>query len=148
MSDLIIVIDKSKFRVNVIDPGQGTVDPRRVHSCRCAIGAEGFRTPSDEYKLGLRTLRPDWEAPAWVEPPIVPGRTYEFGSMLNPYMHGLITLRAIDEEGIARTGYAIHGTKNEASIPGPGSHGCIRLKKSDILWLYQHTVDNTLVIIR
>lgn len=148
MSDLIIVIDKGKFTLDVIDPGQGAANPRRVHTCPCAIGAEGFRTPADEYKMGARSRTPDWMAPKWAESPLVPGRIYEFGMMFNPYAHGLITLHAIDEQGQTRTGYAIHGTKNEASIPGPGSHGCIRLKKVDILWLYQHTIDNTLVIIR
>ncbi len=144
----IIVVDKSKYQLVVIDPGNGTQDPKRLRVCPCAIGMEGFRTPSDEYKTGPRSRAPDWQAPQWAEPPLTAGEIYKFGTLYNPYQHGLISLRALDEQGKPRTGYALHGTKNEASIPGAASHGCIRLKRADILWLYEHIADNTLVIIR
>ena len=150
MSDknLIIIIDRDKFRLDVIDPGAGSEDPKRVHSCRCAVGMEGFETPKDEYKTGPRSRTPDWRAPSWAETPLTPGTIYEFGTPFNPYQHGLISIHAIDQKGERRTGYALHGTKNEASIPGYASHGCIRLKEKDIKWLYTHIPDNTLVIIR
>ncbi len=148
MSNLIVVIDRKRFKLDVIDVKRGDKDPKRVYSCRCAVGAEGYRTPADEYKTGPRSRTPDWRAPSWAEAPLEPGTIYKFGTQLNPYENGLISLRAVDEKGEPRTGYALHGTKNEASIPGAASHGCIRLKKKDIFWLYSHLKDNTLVIIR
>lgn len=148
MTEFVVVVDKKKFTLDVIDPGEGISNPERIYHCRCAVGMEGFRTPSDEYKTGAKSRTPDWQAPSWAEAPLVPGRIYEYGTQFNPYNHGLISLHAIDEKGHARTGYALHGTKNEASIPGAASHGCIRLKEKDIKWLYQNLPANTLVIIR
>lgn len=149
MSDgLVIIVDRDLFQVQVVDPGLPGDNPERVRSMRCAVGMTGFRTPVDEYKTGARTLTPDWRAPSWVEPPLEPGKIYEFGEPFNPYRHGLISLRALDAKGNPRTGYAIHGTTNEASIPGAASHGCIRLKEHHIKWLYDNIPDNTLVIIR
>lgn len=148
MSNLIVVVDRKRFRLDVIDPGVGEDNPLRIHSCRCAVGMEGYRTPADEYKTANRSRKPDWLAPSWAESPLVPGRIYKYGSQFNPYASGLITLKALDEHGDPRTGYALHGTKNEASIPGAASHGCIRLMHHDVDWLYKNLLDNTLVIIR
>lgn len=94
MSSLVIVVDKKKFTLDVIDPGDGAEDPKRVHHCRCAVGMEGFRTPSDEYKTGPRSRTPDWMAPRWAEEPLHPGTIYEYGTQFNPYMHGLKIGRA------------------------------------------------------
>lgn len=33
-------------------------------------------------------------------------------------------------------GYYFHGTDNEASVGSAASHGCIRMRKDDILWMY------------
>jgi lipoprotein-anchoring transpeptidase ErfK/SrfK len=148
MSNLIVIVDRKHFRVDVIDPGPNEDNPLRIHSCRCAVGMEGYRTPADEYKTGPRSRKPDWLAPSWAEMPLTPGRVYKYGSQFNPYAGGLISLKAIDEKGEPRTGYALHGTKNEASIPGAASHGCIRLLDADIKWMYDNLKENTLVIIR
>ncbi len=33
-------------------------------------------------------------------------------------------------------GYYFHGTDNEASIGSAASHGCIRMRRDDVLWMY------------
>jgi lipoprotein-anchoring transpeptidase ErfK/SrfK len=144
---MIVVVDRKQFTLEVWNPGPGAERAKRVHHCRVAVGMEGFATPKGVYETGPRSRTPDWRAPAWVDPPMVPGQIYHFGSPANPYQAGLISLHGQSRSGVPREGYAIHGTKNEASIPGRASHGCIRVKSNDLLWLYEHLEDNTIVVI-
>lgn len=44
-------------------------------------------------------------------------------------------------------GYYFHGTDNEASIGTNASHGCIRMRKDDILWMYSNVPVGTQVYI-
>ena len=44
-------------------------------------------------------------------------------------------------------GYYFHGTDNEASIGSAASHGCIRMRKNDILWMYRNVPVGTPVYI-
>jgi hypothetical protein len=44
-------------------------------------------------------------------------------------------------------GYYFHGTDNEASVGTAASHGCLRMHKDDILWMYEHVPVGTAVYI-
>lgn len=44
-------------------------------------------------------------------------------------------------------GYYFHGTDNEASVGSAASHGCIRMRKDDILWMYDEVPVGTPVYI-
>ncbi|MBV9773802.1 MAG: L,D-transpeptidase [Gemmatimonadetes bacterium] len=44
-------------------------------------------------------------------------------------------------------GYYFHGTDDESSIGQAASHGCIRMHKKDILWMYDHVPVGTRVYI-
>jgi lipoprotein-anchoring transpeptidase ErfK/SrfK len=44
-------------------------------------------------------------------------------------------------------GYYFHGTDNPASVGSAASHGCIRMYKDDILWMYRNVPVGTLVYI-
>jgi lipoprotein-anchoring transpeptidase ErfK/SrfK len=44
-------------------------------------------------------------------------------------------------------GYYFHGTDNEASVGSAASHGCLRMRKDDILWMYDHVPVGTPVYI-
>jgi lipoprotein-anchoring transpeptidase ErfK/SrfK len=44
-------------------------------------------------------------------------------------------------------GYYFHGTQNEGSIGSAASHGCIRMRKDDVLWMYEHVPVGTEVYI-
>jgi lipoprotein-anchoring transpeptidase ErfK/SrfK len=46
-----------------------------------------------------------------------------------------------------RDGYYFHGTENEASIGSAASAGCIRMRRADILWMYENVPVGTLVYI-
>ena len=44
-------------------------------------------------------------------------------------------------------GYYFHGTDNEASVGTAASHGCIRMRRADILWMYDNVPLGTPVYI-
>jgi lipoprotein-anchoring transpeptidase ErfK/SrfK len=44
-------------------------------------------------------------------------------------------------------GYYFHGTDKESTVGDAVSHGCIRLRKDDILWMYDHVPVGTSVYI-
>jgi hypothetical protein len=44
-------------------------------------------------------------------------------------------------------GYYFHGTKNEGSIGTAASHGCIRMLRDDVLWMYENVPVGTPVYI-
>jgi lipoprotein-anchoring transpeptidase ErfK/SrfK len=44
-------------------------------------------------------------------------------------------------------GYYFHGTDNESSVGAAASHGCLRMHKEDILWMYHHVPVGTAVYI-
>jgi L,D-transpeptidase catalytic domain len=45
-------------------------------------------------------------------------------------------------------GYLIHGTTNQASIGEASTHGCIRVRDDDLLWLFDNVPLGTRVVIR
>jgi lipoprotein-anchoring transpeptidase ErfK/SrfK len=143
----VTVVDRYRFTLEVWEPGPGDAPARRLHHCRVAVGRIGYTTPRGVFETGLRTPKPDWKAPAWVDAPLVPGRIYPFGDMQNPYHAGLISIHGQGPHGEDREGYALHGTVSPESIPGRASHGCVRLHDDDLLWLYDHLPDNALVVI-
>ena len=46
-----------------------------------------------------------------------------------------------------RDGYYFHGTKDESSIGSAASAGCIRMRRADILWMYENVPVGTAVYI-
>lgn len=44
-------------------------------------------------------------------------------------------------------GYYFHGTNNEASIGTAASHGCIRMRRDDVIWMYENVPVGTEVYI-
>nr|MBA2669675.1 L,D-transpeptidase [Gemmatimonadota bacterium] len=46
-----------------------------------------------------------------------------------------------------RDGYYFHGTQNEASIGSAASAGCIRMRRADILWMFENVPVGTAVYI-
>ena len=44
-------------------------------------------------------------------------------------------------------GYYFHGTDNESSVGDAASHGCLRMLRDDILWMYSHVPTGTPVYI-
>ena len=89
-----------------------------------------FVTPRGEFRVIAKAPNPEWRKPDWayvetgepIPPPDDPARTVQ-GEL------GAFVLNLGD-------GYLIHGTKNEALLGRPASHGCVRLGAADLKDLY------------
>ncbi|HWB98716.1 MAG TPA: L,D-transpeptidase [Bryobacteraceae bacterium] len=83
-----------------------------------AVGAASSPSPTGTYTLVERLANPTWYHPGKVVPP---GRDNPLGTRWL---------------GLSRKGYGIHGTNRPRSIGRPVSHGCIRMRNSDVEDLY------------
>lgn len=100
-----------------------------------------FVTPRGQFRVIGKAEAPKWRKPDWayveageaVPPPDDPARLVE--GELGAYVLNL------------GDGYLIHGTKNEALLGRPASHGCVRLAAADLKDLYAKTTTGTRVFI-
>ena len=79
-----------------------------------AVGAAASPTPSGTYKIAQRVANPTWYGPDRV---VGPGKDNPVGTRWL---------------GLSRKGYGIHGTNNPRSIGKRASHGCVRMRNSDV----------------
>ena len=93
-------------------------DGRVVKTYPVAVGAAATPSPAGNFTVAERVSHPTWYRPGKVVPP---GK----GNPLGPRWIGL-----------SRKGYGIHGTSNPRSIGRPASHGCIRMRNSDVEELF------------
>ncbi|MCL4403076.1 MAG: L,D-transpeptidase [Acidobacteria bacterium] len=83
-----------------------------------AVGAPKNPTPAGIYEVVGRIPEPTWYGPHRIVPP---GKGNPLGT------------RWI---GLSRKGYGIHGTNNPRSIGRRASHGCVRMRNSDVEQLF------------
>jgi lipoprotein-anchoring transpeptidase ErfK/SrfK len=93
-------------------------DDRTVKIYPVAVGAAATPSPTGSFTVAARVSHPTWYGPGKVVPP---GKSNPLGP------------RWI---GLSRKGYGIHGTSNPHSIGRPASHGCIRMRNSDVEELF------------
>jgi len=79
-----------------------------------AVGAAASPTPSGTYRIAQRVANPTWYGPDKV---VGPGKDNPVGTRWL---------------GLSRKGYGIHGTNNPRSIGKRASHGCVRMRNSDV----------------
>jgi L,D-transpeptidase-like protein len=116
-----LVIDRTRLRAQFFDRG------RPVWSAPVGIGAPATPTPD-----GLFWVREQFVLPDQV--------------FYGPYAFGTSAYASItDWPGGGVVG--LHGTSLPQLIPGRPSHGCIRLRNEDILWLAYHMQNGTPVAI-
>ena len=126
---------------------------RLLWAADCSVGRGGtirdrktgrswlFATPRGEFRIITKIDSPAWIKPDWafveskepVPPPQDPSRKVE----------GELGKYALD----IGDGYLIHGTKNEAALGTPVSHGCIRLGAGPLEKLYKAAPTGTKVYI-
>jgi len=87
---------------------------RVVKIYRTAVGAASSPTPSGTYKIAQRVANPTWYGPDKV---VGPGKDNPVGTRWL---------------GLSRKGYGIHGTNNPRSIGKRASHGCVRMRNTDV----------------
>ncbi|HET9401616.1 MAG TPA: L,D-transpeptidase [Candidatus Acidoferrales bacterium] len=102
-------------------------DDRVVKIYRVATGATATPSPSGSYRIAQRVSDPTYYHPGKV---IVAGADNPLG----PRWIGLDT-----------PGYGIHGTNEPASIGHAASHGCIRMRNSDVEDLFERVQEGDAV---
>jgi lipoprotein-anchoring transpeptidase ErfK/SrfK len=85
-----------------------------------AVGAKVTPSPAGEFRIANRLTNPGWYTPGKVVPP---------GTKENP-----LGTRWI---GLSEKGFGIHGTNAPKSIGKRASHGCIRMRNTDVEELFE-----------
>jgi LysM repeat protein len=102
-----------------------------VRSFRVALGKPGMETPTGHWvvKANGKLISPTWTDP-------VTGKTYEAQDPDCPLGSRWIGLEGVEGAAKGRTGFAIHGTRDEAGLGAARSRGCIRLFDEDVKLVY------------
>lgn len=117
----LVIVNKDSLRVAYYENG------KLIKSMPCAIGKSSTPTPSGNRTVVNKIVNPYYSK-----------KGIAGGNPRNP-----LGCRWI---GIGNS-YGLHGTNNESSVGKRVSDGCIRLYKSDIIWLYNKITIGTHVII-
>ncbi|MEA2478314.1 MAG: hypothetical protein QOJ07_236 [Thermoleophilaceae bacterium] len=112
---------------------------RRVRTYRVAVGAAGYDTPRGLHHVLSKEVNPTWHVPNRPWAGNLAGQTIPPGDPRNPLKARFIALGG---------GVGFHGTADLASIGQAASHGCIRMRISDVIDLYGKTPVGTPVLIR
>jgi lipoprotein-anchoring transpeptidase ErfK/SrfK len=110
-----------------------------VRRYRVAVGAAGYETPRGIRRVQSKQRNPAWHAPNRPWAGELAGQTIPPGDPRNPLKAAFISLG---------NGIGFHGTADLASIGTNASHGCIRMRVSDVLHLYRKVPVGTRVLIR
>jgi lipoprotein-anchoring transpeptidase ErfK/SrfK len=132
-----------------------------------------FQTPRGRMSITQKERDPVWVPPNWHYHEIARNRGLEVVDMssaapdalagfpegVEPIADGKIYIPPYGSPqrrhrgvlGVAKLemydGYYFHGTNNEASVGTAASHGCIRMLRDDILWMYENVPVGTEVFI-
>lgn len=106
---------------------------------RVAVGAAGYDTPAGMHHVLYKERNPTWHVPNRPWAGSLAGQTIPPGDPRNPLKARFIALGG---------GVGFHGTADLASIGQAASHGCIRMRIPDVIYLYNRTPVGTPVLIR
>ncbi|OSO94376.1 L,D-transpeptidase [Cylindrospermopsis raciborskii CENA303] len=124
-----VVVDLSDRRVYVY------LYDQVVASYPIAVGKKGWETPTGTFKVIHKEHHPIWKHP-------ITGKIFEAGtdSPLGDRWIGFWS------DGKNEIGF--HGTPNKDLIGGAVSHGCLRMRNSDVRMLYEQVDLGTFVSVR
>ena len=125
-----VVIDKSENKLALYENG------KLIKTFSVATGAKPSDTPEGLFSV-LNKVK---NRPYYKE-------HIKGGEPRNPLGDRWIGL-LVKVKGKTSYAYAIHGTNQESSIGKHISHGCIRMHKKDIHWLYENIKIDTPVLIQ
>lgn len=103
-----------------------------IASYPVAIGRPEYPTPTGEFKVFEMIVNPAWQSP-WT------------GEVETPGIDGSLGLRWIGFVEMSNGVIGFHGTPNVASIGQAASHGCVRMRNTDIVKMYEHVQVGTIV---
>jgi lipoprotein-anchoring transpeptidase ErfK/SrfK len=129
----VITIDRAHFKLRLF---------KRLRLDRTypiAVGLPDYPTPTGLYSITNKAVNPAWSAPdaPWA------------GAYRNEVVSGGAPDNPLKARWLGITGgVGIHGTAAEYSIGSRASHGCIRMRVSDVIALYPRVPVGTPVLIR
>lgn len=129
----VITIDRGGFRLRLFKR------LRFARSYPIAVGMAGYETPRGLFRITNKRVNPAWTAPNRPWAGSYAGRTVPGGAPDNP-----LKARWLGVTGSV----GIHGTAEAWSIGTRASHGCIRMRVSDVIDLYPRVPYGTPVLIR
>lgn len=102
-----------------------------VKSYKVGLGRPEHTTPTGRWMVapGGKMISPTWTDPDT-------GRTYLGSDPDYPLGSRWIALDGIEGDAKGRTGFALHGTKEPATIGTLSSRGCVRLHNGDVIEVY------------
>lgn len=133
-----IVINLADMRLFYYPPGQDTVVTFPI-----AIGKRGWRTPKGQTSVIGKRRNPTWTPPASIRREAAK-RGKKLKKVYRASPSNPLGTRALR---LGLPGYLIHGTNKPYSIGKRISHGCIRLRRSDIEHLFDLVAVDTPVTI-
>lgn len=126
--DLALVVSLQSRQLSVLQQGEVTL------SFPIAVGQAEWETPMGQFRITQMEKDPTWQHP-------ITGEIVEAGPD-NP-----LGARWIGFWSDGRSQIGFHGTNQEDSIGQAISHGCIRLRNSDIRDLYEQVSIGVLVTV-
>jgi lipoprotein-anchoring transpeptidase ErfK/SrfK len=106
-----------------------------IASYPIAIGKKGWETPTGEFQVIHKQLHPIWKHP-------ITGQVFEAGT------DSPLGDRWIGFWSDGRNEIGFHGTPNTDLIGAAVSHGCLRMRNSDVRMLYEQLSLGTSVLVR
>jgi lipoprotein-anchoring transpeptidase ErfK/SrfK len=130
---VVVTIDRRHFKLRYFR----NLKHRKTYGV--AVGTKDYPTPTGRYTIVAKAKNPDWNAPDEPWAGAYRNEVIEGGAADNP-----LKARWLGIVG----GVGIHGTAAEDSIGGRASHGCIRMRVSDVIDLYPRVPVGSTVLIR
>jgi hypothetical protein len=114
----------------------------QIESFPVAIGRKGYETPTGSFQIREKIVNPDWVQFDWDDPSMKAIRRVGPGpdNPLGPRWIGFAT----SSYGL---GIGFHGTPHPELIGHAVSHGCVRMRNSDVVRLYSRVRLGTRVIV-
>jgi len=128
----IVTIDRGHFKLRLF---------KRLKLAKrygVAVGMPAYPTPTGRFSIANKAVNPAWSAPNKPWAGAYANETVPGGSSANPLKARWL--------GIVN-GVGIHGTGAPGSIGTRASHGCIRMRVSDVIDLYPRVPVGTPVLI-
>jgi hypothetical protein len=117
----IVTVDQRHFRLRLFKR------LRFVKSYPVAVGQPAYPTPKGLFSITSKAVNPTWHVPDSPWAGALRNETVPGGSSANPLKARWL--------GIVN-GVGIHGTAETGSIGSRASHGCVRMRVSDVIDLY------------
>ncbi len=129
----VVTIDRAHFKLRLFRH----LKHRKTYGI--AVGTPDYPTPTGRFSITNKAVNPAWTAPDQPWAGAYRNEVVAGGSAANP-----LKARWLGVVG----GVGIHGTAAEYSIGTRASHGCIRMRVSDVIDLYPRVPVGSAVLIR